>query len=281
MSDIERTVSIDSAALREIGGFLPIPRALASRPDLTAAAKLAYGQMLAYGWEKEFSAPAQDRLAEDLAMSERNVRYVLGELRDVGLLTWVRRGQGRPNLYIVKLPAKFADQDRQSASGQERHDRQPASGLERQPASGPSIEEKKGIEKEIPRVSSEQPANTATPNGLDGRPRTTWLTPYADAWTTRFGGKMPCSKFSKPLSEVRAQLGDEEALRRWQNYLAASGTWANASNFASTIGDWAHPKGSVRQVVPHPDQRPDACVDRYAEDEAIQREQQERRHVLR
>lgn len=70
--------------------------------------------------------------------------------------------------------------------------------------------------------------------------RATWLTPYADLWRKHYGGDMPTGPAIRPLAKLRAEHGDEETLRRWDNYLAnTSGAYANAARFAATWATWA------------------------------------------
>jgi hypothetical protein len=73
-----------------------------------------------------------------------------------------------------------------------------------------------------------------------GRP--TWLTPFADAWRTRYGGEMSAGKAVRALSQLVERHGADEVLRRWGIYLAATAAeYANAPKFAETWGRWDAP----------------------------------------
>ena len=72
--------------------------------------------------------------------------------------------------------------------------------------------------------------------------RATWLTPFAEAWEGQYGGKMPVGPSTRPLGAAVKALGADEALRRWEIYLAQTeAQYANAARFASTLGAWTVP----------------------------------------
>ena len=69
--------------------------------------------------------------------------------------------------------------------------------------------------------------------------KVTWLTPYFDAWHTRYGGTMPCGVVAKVLKPLEAEHGPEETLRRWIVYLTSTdGRFVSPARFASTWGEW-------------------------------------------
>ena len=51
--------------------------------------------------------------------------------------------------------------------------------------------------------------------------KTTWLTPFADAWQARCGNP-PFGRLAKQFAPLRDQIGEPEALARWSRYLAAN-----------------------------------------------------------
>lgn len=247
---MERTVVIDSVALREIGGFLPMPRSIMRRPELSFGAKCAYAQLLAYGWEKDFAIPAQEQLADDLGLADdRQVRRLLTELRDLGLVSWRRRGQGRPNLYIVHLPDKLSGQDRTDVSGQEPPDRTDVTGLERTHVSGPSIQEKIHIEKELPGLFGEVPDKSAGSRPTrrkqqGGAKQLSWLQELnADHRTICGGDFQNFAAAGKALLPHHERLGPEFR-RWWRFYLEHTEIrFISPHNFASKIAAYQPPLG--------------------------------------
>jgi hypothetical protein len=133
-----RTVVIKDPTLRQFeGGFTSLPNRILKNRDLTLGARMTYGMLLSYAWQKDFCHPAQERLAGDLGVSDRSVRTFLKELRESRLITWKQQGLNRPNIYyLLKLPdlpvdrlgpANISGPDRKRTSGQ---DRQPVSDKE-------------------------------------------------------------------------------------------------------------------------------------------------------
>lgn len=127
-----RTVVIRDPALRQFdGGFTALPNRILKHRDLSLGARMTYGMLLSYAWQKDFCHPAQDRLAVDLGVSDRSVRTFLKELRDSRLVTWKQQGLNKPNIYyLLKLPdapdelhagpADSSGPDRKQASVQDR-----------------------------------------------------------------------------------------------------------------------------------------------------------------
>ncbi len=96
--------------------------------------KMAFAMLLSYAWQNDFCFPGQQRLAEDLGLSDRSVRTNLKALEANGLLHIKRRGQGKTNIYELDLkPPGFVRQDRKKTSGL---DRKAASAPERKRTSG-------------------------------------------------------------------------------------------------------------------------------------------------
>lgn len=77
-----------------------------------------------------------------------------------------------------------------------------------------------------------------------GATRTTWMTPYAEAWREQYQGDMSIGPATRPLSKLRETHGEEETLKRWRHYLAATeALYANAARFAATFGMWDKANG--------------------------------------
>lgn len=128
----QRTVVIRDPALRQFdGGFTALPNRILKHRDLSLGARMTYGMLLSYAWQKDFCHPAQERIALDLGVSDRSVRTFLAELRENRLITWKQQGLNKPNIYyLLKLPdapaahhpgpANSSAPDRKPASVQDR-----------------------------------------------------------------------------------------------------------------------------------------------------------------
>lgn len=116
----ERHVIIEDETLAQ--GFTQIPNGVLRRSDVPPGAKLTYMVLLSYAWQKETAYPGQDRLAEDMGVTERSVRTYLDQLQKSGLISVQRRGLGQTNVYVLHRlprPENISDQERKQASGQE------------------------------------------------------------------------------------------------------------------------------------------------------------------
>jgi hypothetical protein len=72
--------------------------------------------------------------------------------------------------------------------------------------------------------------------------KTTWLTPFADAWQARCGNP-PHGRLAKALAPLVQQLGGPEALVRWSRYLAGNEPrYCSPERFASTHAAYAGPE---------------------------------------
>ena len=100
----QRTVVLDHDALRELDGFTQIPNVVLKHPGVSYGAKVAWGVLMSYAWQKDFCFPAQERLARDMNCTVRQVQRLLGELREAGFVTWKQQGLNRPNIYYLRIP---------------------------------------------------------------------------------------------------------------------------------------------------------------------------------
>lgn len=103
----ERTIFIKGGDALSVSGFTQVPNAILRSPDLTPAAKMTYAMLLSYAWQNDYCFPGQERLANNIGVSDRSVRTYLKELEEKGLLTIRQQGQGKPNLYTLDLQAKL------------------------------------------------------------------------------------------------------------------------------------------------------------------------------
>lgn len=112
---VPNTLIIENELLRQ--GFTSTPNYILRDPSISPAAKTVYSLLLSYAWQEGSCFPGQKRLAVDLGLKERMVRYHIAELKKKGLIEIKRRGLGQTNIYIIKDIFKH---DRQYIAGQER-----------------------------------------------------------------------------------------------------------------------------------------------------------------
>ena len=96
-----RNIEFDRADLVSLHGFTQIPNFVLRKPDLSAGAKVVFAMFLSYAWHNDFCFPGQERLAEDMGMSRSRVTEFVSELEKTGLISVMRRGQGKTNLYTI------------------------------------------------------------------------------------------------------------------------------------------------------------------------------------
>lgn len=100
-------------------GFSQIPRPVLKAKGLSRNAKCLYGLLLDYAWQSGSCFPGQKRLAEDLDVSERSIQRDLEELRDFGLIKWIRRGYQMTNEYQILSLDFLLQSDMSKTSDQE------------------------------------------------------------------------------------------------------------------------------------------------------------------
>ncbi len=102
-SDDEQTIVVEDEALRR--GFTQLPNYLFEIRGLSHSAKLTYGIIMSYAWQKGSCFPGQDKLARTLEVSTRSVIEYLKELQSHQLIRIQRRGLGKTNVYhILRYP---------------------------------------------------------------------------------------------------------------------------------------------------------------------------------
>jgi biotin operon repressor len=99
----EKTIILKGADAATAQGFTQVPNFLLKSRKLSSGDKLAFAMLLSYAWQNDFCFPGQKRLGEDMGLHETNVRRHLKSLQAHGLLTIVRRGQGKTNVYELNL----------------------------------------------------------------------------------------------------------------------------------------------------------------------------------
>jgi hypothetical protein len=92
-------VIIEDEALRH--GFTQIPNLILRDPNISPGAKVVFGLLLSYAWQRDECYPSQELMAGDMGCSERSVITYLKELVVARLLTVNRRGLGLTNIYVI------------------------------------------------------------------------------------------------------------------------------------------------------------------------------------
>ncbi len=103
----DRNLIVKGADAATTRGWTGVPNFILESKDISVGAKLTYAMLLKYAREMNECFPGQERLAEDMGAHTRSIRRWLQELQQVQLVEIKRRGQGRPNLYVVHLKASF------------------------------------------------------------------------------------------------------------------------------------------------------------------------------
>ena len=84
-------------------GFTQVPNHILESRKLSPGAKLAYAMLLKYAWQNDFCFPGQDSLAADMGVSRQSANTYIKELEKKDFIAIKRQGQGKPNIYTLKL----------------------------------------------------------------------------------------------------------------------------------------------------------------------------------
>src|SRR4030042_1465220 len=101
----DRNLRLKGADIATQRGWTGVPNFILESDQISVGAKLTYAMLLKYAREMDECFPGQNRLAEDIGVSDRSVRKWLKELEKANLIEVRQRGQGKPNLYTVNLKA--------------------------------------------------------------------------------------------------------------------------------------------------------------------------------
>jgi biotin operon repressor len=99
----DQNIILRGADMATAMGFTQVPNFLLKSKKLSAGDKLAFAMLLSYAWQNDFCFPGQQRLADDMGITDRSVRTHLKALESNGLLIIKQRGQGKTNLYELSL----------------------------------------------------------------------------------------------------------------------------------------------------------------------------------
>ncbi len=112
----ERNITIDTDHPLAHGGFTQVPNFILKNPNLSLGAKVTYAMFLSYAWHNEYCFPGQERLADDMGMSRSRVTEYVTELEKAQLISIMRRGQGKTNLYTIHFQVKSQKPPRSKAA---------------------------------------------------------------------------------------------------------------------------------------------------------------------
>ena len=103
----DRSLIVEGADIATQRGWTGVPNFILESNEISTGAKLTYAMLLKYAREQDECFPGQDTLANDIGTSRQSVNTYIQELRNVKLVSVLRRGQGRPNIYTIHLKASF------------------------------------------------------------------------------------------------------------------------------------------------------------------------------
>jgi biotin operon repressor len=84
-------------------GFTQVPNAVLRSKKISMGAKMAYAALISYAWHNDYCFPGQQRLADDIGVSRQTVNEYIQELKRKGFVNVIRKGQGRVNVYELKV----------------------------------------------------------------------------------------------------------------------------------------------------------------------------------
>lgn len=99
----KKTIVLEGADVLSSKGFTQVPNHVLAAANLSPGAKLTYAMLLKYAWSEDFCFPGQDRLGKDMGVTRKSVNNYIKELSIKNFLTIKRQGQGKPNIYTLKL----------------------------------------------------------------------------------------------------------------------------------------------------------------------------------
>lgn len=94
------------------GGFAAFPYRIMKEKTLSIGARLAYAFLLMYGWQKGSSHTGQNKMANAMGVSSRQLQRYLYELRDQNYIRIERNDKRYNNTYVIldKKPSKLRAQ---------------------------------------------------------------------------------------------------------------------------------------------------------------------------
>ena len=99
----EKNIILTGADAFTEKGFTQVPNAVLRAKKISMGAKMTYAALLSYAWNDDYCFPGQQRLADDIGVSRQTANEYIQELKRKGYVNIIRKGQGRPNLYELKV----------------------------------------------------------------------------------------------------------------------------------------------------------------------------------
>lgn len=212
---------------------------------------------------KGMCCPLRNEMTPDV------IERALGELALAGLIVWYRVGSAQ----FIQLPGfakhqRGARLDREAPSRLPGPDAEGAEEIRTTPDNSGNVRQtppksakrrvskgkgSKGKRSEAKGSEEAPTADASAASPVPKKARTTWITPFAEAWEDMYGGTMPIEPSLRPLKSAVDKLGSDEAQRRWENYLASTqAQFASGARFASTLNEWETPgkDAKPRIVIP-------------------------------
>jgi hypothetical protein len=100
---IGQDIIVRGADILTVRGFTKVPNFLLETNSVSPGAKLTYAMLLKYAFEKDYCFPGQDRLAKDMGVTRQSTNAYIQELHKAKYIDIKRKGQGRPNTYLLNL----------------------------------------------------------------------------------------------------------------------------------------------------------------------------------
>ena len=82
--------------------FVQLPRPVLRAKGLSIKAKAVYALLLDYAWDKDYTFPGQETMAEDLDVSVDTIQRAIKELKEYSLIDYKQTGMNRPNIYYIE-----------------------------------------------------------------------------------------------------------------------------------------------------------------------------------